>query len=295
MQPRRQANRVNGRLAVRFDHDARTTDRHSLPRATVPRGERRHVPRPPPAHRLRHRHRAAAPRSHRRRPARPADGACATPDSSSSRPAPRAERRCSRSRTTLRNCSNATSTRRAGDPVALPLRDRHGPRRHLPARHPDHRALGQLRAASALGRHPRHAPARDRTRDRRTRPRTRRRVADSRAAHRVHGEALQHRHPQPEAVDRGVPPVPRPVVPSPPDGESTPTLDLPTVPLAHRLDNQRPRGRPLTAATREPTCQDCSYDPMIDPMATGTVQTTVRGPAPPPRAGGSFGPPSHPC
>ena len=41
----------------------------------------------------------------------------------------------------------------------------------------------------------------DRTRDRRARPRTRRRVADSRAAHRVHGEALQHRHTEPEAVD----------------------------------------------------------------------------------------------
>ena len=46
----------------------------------------------------------------------------------------------------------------------------------------------------------------DRTRDHRARPRTRRRVADSRAAHRMHGEALQHRHSQPEAVDGGVPP-----------------------------------------------------------------------------------------
>ena len=48
-------------------HDARTTDRHALPRATVPRGERRHAARPPPAHRLPRRHRAETPRSHRRR------------------------------------------------------------------------------------------------------------------------------------------------------------------------------------------------------------------------------------
>ena len=88
-----------------------------------------------------------------------------------------------------------------------------------------------------------------------TRPRTRRCVADSRAAHRLHGEALQHRHPQPEAVDRKVPPVSRPVVPSTPDGESSPTRDLPTVPLAHRLENQRSRGRPLTVATHEPACR----------------------------------------
>ena len=37
----------------------------------------------------------------------------------------------------------------------------------------------------------------DRTRDHRARPRTRRRAADRRAAHPVHGEALQQRHPQP--------------------------------------------------------------------------------------------------
>ena len=49
-------------------------------------------------------------------------------------------------------------------------------------------------------------------------------------------------------------------------------LNLPTLPLAHRLENKRPRGRPLTAATREPACQGCSYNPMIDPMATGTVK-----------------------
>ena len=40
--------------------------------------------------------------------------------------------------------------------------------------------------------------------------------------------------------------------------------------------------------------QNCSYDPVIGPMAAGTVKTTVRGPAPPPRAEGSFGPPARP-
>ena len=66
--------------------------------------------------------------------------------------------------------------------------------------------------------------------------------------------------------------MPRPVVPPTPDGESTPALDLPAVPLTRRLENQRPRGRPLIAATHEPTCQDCSCDLLIDPMATGTVK-----------------------
>ncbi len=65
--------------------------------------------------------------------------------------------------------------------------------------------------------------------------------------------------------------MPGPVVPSTPEGESAPTLDLSAAGLAHRLENQRPREKPLTATTREPACQDCSYDPMINPMATGTV------------------------
>ena len=64
------------------------------------------------------------------------------------------------------------------------------------------------------------------------------------AAHRMHPEALQRRHAQPEAVDRGVPPVPRPVVPSTPDGESTPTLDLSAAgsPVAWRI-NAHAEGR----------------------------------------------------
>ena len=80
-----------------------------------------------------------------------------------------------------------------------------------------------------------------------------------------------------------MPPVPRPVVPATPDGESAPTLDLPALPLAHRLENQRPRGRPLTAATREPAYRDRSHDPMIDPIAIGTVK---RGSADLPRPRG---------
>ena len=105
----------------------------------------------------------------------------------------------------------------------------------------------------------------DRKRDRRARPRTRRR-----AAHRVHGEALQHRHAKPEGWVSA--PVPGPVAPSTPDGESAPTLDLSAAGPAHRLENQRPRGRPLTATTREPACQDCSCELMIDPMATSAAK-----------------------
>ena len=148
-----------GRLAARFR--PRCSNNRSTPASpgTVPRGVSRHVPRPPPAHRLRHRHRAAAPRSHRRR--------------------------------------------RRVRPMARALRraPAHQGRPHGRSDDAAGRALGQLRAASDLERHPGHTPARDRTRDRRARSRTRRRVADGRAAHRLHGEALQHRHAQPEAVD----------------------------------------------------------------------------------------------
>ena len=75
--------------------------------------------------------------------------------------------------------------------------------------------------------------------------------------------------------------MPGPVIPATPDGEGPPTLDLSAADLAHRLENQSPQGRPLTATTREPACQDCSCDLMIDPMATGTVKRPPRGPAPP--------------
>ena len=108
-------------------------------------------------------------------PARPAGGACAAPGSgSSSRPAPPAERRCSRSRTTRRNCPNTTSTRArwrpAGASASRPATSRAGFCRH------DARTIAlSISYVRALGRHPRHAPARGRTRDRRSRPRTRRR------------------------------------------------------------------------------------------------------------------------
>ncbi len=69
-----------------------------------------------------------------------------------------------------------------------------------------------------------------------------------------------------------VQPLPEPVVPATPDRESAPTLNLPTLPLAHRLENQRPTGRRLTPATPEPDLQDCSNDPMIDPMTAGTIE-----------------------
>ena len=186
------------------------------------------------------------------------------------------------------------NTERHGDAVALPLRDRHEPRRHLPAQHSDHRALGQLRAASALGRHPGHAPARGRTRDRRARPRTRRRVADRRPAHRLHGEPPPHRHPQPEAVNRTVPPGYR-----------------------NRWFRQR-----LTAKLRQRSiCPRCRshiawrIPPTLKAADRGNAradlpgllvrsddrldghrhrQTTVRGPAPSPWAAGSFDPPAQP-
>ena len=62
--PRRQANRVNrpagGTLSTTMFEQPIDT---RFPRATVPRGERRHVPRRRPAHRLPRRYGASAPRS----------------------------------------------------------------------------------------------------------------------------------------------------------------------------------------------------------------------------------------
>ena len=117
------------------------------------------------------------------------------------------------------------------------------------------------------------------------------RVANSRAAHPLHCEVLQHRHTQPHAVNRRVPPAPRPVVSSTPDGHSPPTLDLPTVPLAHRLQNQCPRGKQLTAEAHKPACYDCSQDLMIDPVATVNVE---RGSADQHRARGLEALSAHP-
>ena len=172
--PRRQANRVNrpagGTLSTTMFE---TTDRHP-----------RHVPRPPPAHCIRHRRRVPAPGSHRRR--------------------------------------------RRDRPMARAL----------------HRA----------------------------RPRTRRRAAT--AARRI-GCTAKRCSTVTHSLMRWMeecPPVPRPVVSSTPDGESTPTRDLPAAGLAHRLENQRLRGRPLTAATHEPPCHDAPYDPMSAPTVAGTVR-----------------------
>ena len=81
---RRTASTAAWRYAL--DDDARTTDRLSLPRATVPRGERRHVLRPPAARRLRHPSPSCGASKPSSPAARPAGGACATPGSGSSDP-----------------------------------------------------------------------------------------------------------------------------------------------------------------------------------------------------------------
>ena len=66
--------------------------------------------------------------------------------------------------------------------------------------------------------------------------------------------------------------------------ESTSTRDLSAVPLSHRLENQRPRGRPLTVATRADLS---TLLVQSDDRSDGHLhrQTTVSGLAPPPRAG----------
>ena len=77
-------------------------------------------------------------------------------------------------------------------------------------------------------------------------------------------------------------PAPQAVFPSTPDGESTPALDLPAVPPAHRLENHGPRRRPLTATTRAPACQGCSYDLMIDPWPRAAKRPPADPRRPPP-------------
>ena len=211
------ARRTTSTAAWRYalGHDTRTTDRYSLPRATVPRRERRHAGRLPLAHRLR----------------------------------------------------AVTELRRHETNIAS----------GEPGRWRGRFAGLQLITAGPT----------DRTRDRRARPRTRRHVADSRAPHRVHGEALQHRHTQPEAVEGGGPPVPGPVVPSTPDGESAPTLHLPNVPLAYRLENQRPQ-EPRASSMMSIYIR-CFFG--VSFQCRHGVNSGCRLT---PRAGGSFGPPAHP-
>ena len=111
------------------------------PQAAVPRGERGHVPRPSPTHSVARRHRVETPRSHHCR--------------QRNRPAARALRRTP-ARQQVEDHAGATTRTppqhgRPGDVVALPLRGNHGPRRHLPARHQDHRALSQLHACERPG------------------------------------------------------------------------------------------------------------------------------------------------
>ena len=43
-----------------------------------------------------------------------------------------------------------------------------------------------------------------------------------------------------------------------------------------QFEDRNPQGKPLGPATREPACQDCSYDLMVDPMAIGTVKRPRR-------------------
>ena len=157
----------------------------------------------------------------------------------------------------------------------------------------NHPTLGQLHAATARGRHPRHALAPDPARDRRARPRPRRRVADRRAAHRLHREPLRHRHAQPKAVDGAVPPASRPVVPSTPDcGVRQRSICPPCGSRsAWRINAHGEGRRPPQRASRLAKLLVRSDD---RPMATGTAK---RPPADPRRpAGGSlFRPTRPPC
>ena len=77
------------------------------------------------------------------------------------------------------------------------------------------------------------------------RPRTRCRVADGRAAHRRHGEALHHRHAQPEALDGGVPRCRDQWFRPQSDGSAR----WPPAPSKRpSADPRRPRGRPALSA-----------------------------------------------
>ena len=85
------------------------------------------------------------------------------------------------------------------------------------------------------------------------------------------------------------------VVPSTADDESTPALDLPAVPLAHRLENHRP------SAKRADHCNARAGLPRLlvrsddQPDGHRHHQATACGPSPPPSAGVSFDPPTRPC
>lgn len=72
-------------------------------------------------------------------------------------------------------------------------------------------------------------------------------------------------------------PVPRPVVPSTPDGEYVNARSAHGAARASPGES-RPQGRPLTPPTREPTCRTARASLMIDPVAT-----TPKRPAADPR------------
>ena len=101
------------------------------------------------------------------------------------------------------------------------------------------------------------------------RPRTRRRVPDRRVAHRVHGEALQHRHTQPEAVD-GECPRPGLLVRSMIDPMATDTVKRPPT------DLRRPRGREALS-THPPTPADDTTSGSLERRKWSSDAVSARG------------------
>ena len=266
-----------------------------FPGATVPRGERRHAARPRPAHRLPRRYRAAAPRSHRRRRRdRPMARALRWAPAHQGWPHGRSDDTGGR-RPRRATARTPPQHERAGDPVALPLRDRHGPRRHLPARRPNHRAPGQLRAASVLG------DIRDTLLHEIARaivgPGHAHDAVWRTAARRI-GCTAKRCSTVPHSLkrwNRGVPAVPGPVFRHHLTARVRQRLDLPAAGLARHLEESTPTGKAAgrgNARARLPRLPAGSDD---RPDGHRHRQTRVRGPAPPPRAGGCLDPPSHPC
>ena len=186
--------------------------------------------------------------------------------------------------------TNALATR-----WPLPLRDRHGPLRHLPARHQDHRAVGQLPACrERLGTTSEtHSFARSHTRssDPATDTTPCGRPPRGASAARQRCSIVTHSLKRwigecPRCRDRWF------------RHRLTAKLrqrsNLPAAGLARHLEKSTPtgkaadRGNARTGLPRLPVRSDDRPD------GHRHRQTTVRGPASPPRAGGSFGPPSHP-
>ena len=226
--------------------------------------------------------------------ARPAGGACATPGSGSSRPAPRAERRCGRSETTPRNCSNATSTRTRWRPggrfrfetatgragicrhdartialsVSFVLRASWGDIRDTLLHEIAHAIVGPGHAHDAVWRT------------------AARRIGCTAKRCSTVTHSLKR-------WNRGVPEVPGPVFRHHLTARVRQRSICPRrgSPVAWRINahgKAADRGNARTGLPRLPVRSDDRPD------GHRHRQTTVRGPASPPRAGGSFGPPSHP-